>query len=317
MEGAIAKVAAGSGQAVTGIGAFGVAVDATIPKIRNDVDALELLVDSLDLSAAEMEVLSGMLKQQPEQFDISAESADALAASLDEQAAATREVEDAQKRNTAETGRLQAAADKLAPKIDDVADAQEDLEDHTDDATEALQEQNNQMRVNTDPAFALLDATQRQAEAQKTLNELIAKGITDGPEYVSAVDDLADAFLDGNQAMIDIKATGGKWETQLGELLTALGLDVDKVQEFIDLIKELNTLSPVPAPAPSPFDGDPKENIPVGTSSTESDLFAPVDRTGQLASQTMDGGTITHITQIMLDGKVLAESIRDFDRSLI
>lgn len=86
--------------------------------------------------------------------------------------------------------------------------AQEDGAGATRDYTDALQAQRDLLREMTDPFFALLAASERLADANRNLNEIMAEGDTTSMEYKGAIADLLQAQLDYNFAQAEAVATG-------------------------------------------------------------------------------------------------------------
>lgn len=138
---------------------------------------------------------------------------------------------------------------EVARSADEVARA-------TVNATEALDAHQDAVRAQTDPLFALFQATQAQAEAQAAVNEATGTAVEDTPEYTQMLADLFLANQDVAFAAADARvntdltkeafinagvAAGGQREQveKLAEELFALeGIHLDPIQLSIE-IREL------------------------------------------------------------------------------
>lgn len=107
---------------------------------------------------------------------------------------------------------------------------------------DALTAQQDAIRAQTDPLFALYQATQDQAEAQQALNDLVAKGVTDGPEYEQALIDVGIAALDVKDAQAQARVATDLTKQAFIDQQVAAGTARDKAQELADVLYGLSGL---------------------------------------------------------------------------
>ena len=117
---------------------------------------------------------------------------------------------------------------------DDVATAEEELAGAIRDTITVRQEANDQMRAQIDPFFALVDATNDQAEAQRDLNILEAEGVTGGLAYEDALRRVADTSLDVEDAQLKLLDSGGLTREEFEKQRIKMGLTADQAQYLID-----------------------------------------------------------------------------------
>lgn len=115
--------------------------------------------------------------------------------------------------------------------------------DHSSEAilanVEALQTQQDKIRAQTDPLFALFEATQNQAEAQAAVNEAINTGATEGATYDALLVDLYTSTMDVKDAQALARVATNLTKDAFVNAGVAAGIDRDQVNDLADALYEV------------------------------------------------------------------------------
>jgi hypothetical protein len=228
---------------------------------------------------------------------------------------------------------------------DDQTGGMEELGGKTDEATSALQRFEDEVRSQIDPLFAAWDAEQRLAEAQQAVIDLEEDKKNGTPEWEAAVRDLISANLDMEAALIRVATetgiTRGEFETQLRGMK---GVTDEMIQRMLEKFDELNFynwrtqivtiegrqvgfgLPRVLPQAPEAHDGaiiDGPPGSEVLIRAMAGETIHPTHKTPAATARQLTEAQAPQPVQRMLtinlvfDGRVLAQVIRDYDRALL
>jgi hypothetical protein len=125
--------------------------------------------------------------------------------------------------------------------LEDQTDAMGDLGDETEDTTSAMRAQFDLIDGRLDTFGKLTKATKDQAEKQAIVNKMVEDGTTDTPEYIEALEDLAEANRDLKDAEIEVIDAGGLTRDEFIKQQIALGLTFEQARILAEKYNELFT----------------------------------------------------------------------------
>jgi hypothetical protein len=145
------------------------------------------------------------------------------------------------------------AADIAAHGIGTATEATEDFEEETYDAAAALEEASDKLSTTVDLLGAyfdlidgrldgvrkLRDVTEEQAAKQQVVNDLIADGKRDTPEYIDAIDDLSQANQDLRAAQQSLVEQGGLTRGEFIAQQVQMGLNLSDAKLLADQMDDL------------------------------------------------------------------------------
>lgn len=138
--------------------------------------------------------------------------------------------------------RMATFSPELARVTGNVAEAYDDAGEEIDEATKALQEQEDQMRGMVDPAFKLINASKTLAEKQLAVSDAVAEFGENSPEAIAAYEELAEAGIDFKVAQQGYINQGPSYRGELSKQLTALGLTRSAIDNIIGRLEILETI---------------------------------------------------------------------------
>jgi hypothetical protein len=202
------------------------------------------------------------------------------------------------------------------------------LREEVEAATGALDEFSDEMRAAADPAFALFDASQNLAEAQKAYTDALVDSGPKSYATMQAALDLADAQFEAEAAGLLFAESSGESTTALENMMRAAGLTEEAIRLIIDSMLDYNA-----TPLRNPIRFDSRTGAPILTPRVGQfqhgghmnpgrlglvgergpEAFVP-DVAGQIIPNNQLGGGVSGrplIVQLQLDGKTLARIVRD------
>lgn len=192
------------------------------------------LVDRLDLTKEELEILKENLDFATEATGMSEEAAAELAQTLE------RKLHHAQVLVDEQAAR--GASEWLRNR-----DAMEEAEEQADDLTEAVEEQIDALtrlreakRRDVDATFNLIEASREAEEAQKAYTEAVKKHGATSDEAVEAAAELYSKQQDLIDAALTFRDEAGpNWEQGFSQVMESAGVSADTIQRIIDKVKDL------------------------------------------------------------------------------
>src|SRR5690606_1548465 len=192
------------------------------------------LVDRLDLTKEELEILKENLDFATEATGMSEEAAAELAETLE------RKLHQAQVE-------VDEAAARAASSWLQNRDAMEDAEEQADELTEAVEDQIDALtklreakRRDIDATFNLIEASREAEEAQKAYTEAVKKHGATSDEAVEAAAELYSKQQDLIDAALTFRDEAGpNWETGFRQVMESAGVSADTIQRIIDKVKDL------------------------------------------------------------------------------
>jgi hypothetical protein len=192
------------------------------------------LVDRLDLTKEELEILKENLDFATEATGMSEEAAAELAEVLESKLHHAQVLVDEQA--------ARGASEWLRNR-----DAMEEAEDQADDLTEAVEDQIDALtklreakRRDADATFNLIEASREAEEAQKAYTEAVKKHGATSDEAVEAAAELYSKQQDLIDAALTFRDEAGpNWEQGFRQQMESAGVSADTIQRIIDKVKDL------------------------------------------------------------------------------
>ena len=192
------------------------------------------LVDRLDLTKEELEILKENLDFATDATGMSEEAAAELAEVLESKLHHAQVLVDEQA--------ARGASEWLRNR-----DAMEEAEDQADDLTEAVEDQIDALtrlreakRRDIDATFNLIEASREAEEAQKAYTEAVKKHGATSDEAVEAAAELYSKQQDLIDAALAFRDEAGpNWESGFRQVMESAGVSADTIQRIIDKVKDL------------------------------------------------------------------------------
>ena len=122
----------------------------------------------------------------------------------------------------------------LTSALGHTADAEGDLTEAIKTTMEVRQDSFDQIKGNLDKFFAFTEAVDDQAEAQRNVTLAIEEFGKGSPEHIAALEDVATASLEVEDAQLEMLAAGGMTREEFEKQRIKMGLTAAEAQILID-----------------------------------------------------------------------------------